>query len=74
MTTINVQPLPLRRSTFSTLRERNEIFVDKMNFIYELTRSVAPDQWVELKYPNKEVSVSMAQFYAYELLNGQRLQ
>ena len=33
-----MQPLPLGRSTFSALRERNEIYVDKTAMIYELAR------------------------------------
>lgn len=34
-----LQSLPLGRSTFSALRAKNEIYVDKTRFIYELARS-----------------------------------
>ena len=33
-----MQPLPLGRSTFSALRQRNEVYVDKTRLIYELAR------------------------------------
>ena len=34
-----LQNLPLGRSTFSALRAKNEIYVDKTSLVYELARS-----------------------------------
>lgn len=38
MTFQNLRPLPLGTSSFSTLRENNEIYVDKTSMIYEMAR------------------------------------
>ena len=40
---------------------------------YYTIREVTEDQYAILGYPNQEVAISMAQLYADELLNGQRL-
>lgn len=39
MTFQEMKPLPLGTSSFSTLRENNEIYVDKTSMIYEMARS-----------------------------------
>ncbi len=40
---------------------------------YLTIKAVASDGWIQLGYPNKEVSVSMAQLYSRELFHGKRI-
>ena len=41
-----MKPLPLGRSTFSTLRARNEIYVDKTELIYRLAQFDSKIFWL----------------------------
>ena len=65
----------VRLSALNAARQYDEIGVDVLltEAGYYTIREVTEDQYAILGYPNQEVAISMAQLYADELLNGQRL-
>ena len=66
----------LKLSALDATRQFDDVSIDVLltQAGYLSIKEVTEDGYVLLDYPNQEVAVSMAQLYADELLNGERLQ